>query len=141
MGNQIWTASTTLETLPDCPAPQIPAMAPRKVTVDVRSHPVLSHTDKTSTLCDRKGAALFVCSSLSCVQLFVTPYTVAFQAPLSLKCPRQEYWSGLPFPFLGDLPDPGIEPGSPALAGSFFTTKPLGKSVTVHRGQKSQTVL
>ena len=141
MGNQIWTASTTLETLPDCLAPQIPAMAPRKVTGDVGSHPVLPHTDKTSTLCDRKGAALFVCSSLSCVRLFVTPWTVAFQAPLSLKFPRQEYWSGLPFPFLGDLPDPGIEPGSPALAGSFFTTKPLGKSVTVHRGQKSQTVL
>ena len=141
MGNQIWTASTTLETLPDCPAPQIPAGASRKVTVDVRFHPVLSHTDKTSTLCDRKGAALLVCSSLSCVRLFVTPWTVAFQAPLSLKFPRQEYWSGLPFPFLGDLPVPGIEPGSPALAGSFFTTKPLGKSVTVHRGQKSQTVL
>ena len=127
MGNQIWTASTTLETLPDCPAPQIPAMAPRKVTVDVRSHPVLSHTDKTSTLCDRKGAALFVCSSLSCVQLFVTPYTVAFQAPLSLKFPRQEYWSGLPFPFLGDLPDPGIKVSSPALQTDSLTPEPPGK--------------
>ena len=78
---------------------------------------------------------------LSRVLLFVTLWTVARQAPLSMEFPRQESWSGLPFPFLGDLPDPGIEPGSPALAGSFFTTKPLGKSVTVHRGQKSQTVL
>ena len=43
--------------------------------------------------------------------------------------PRQEYWSGLPFPFPGDLPDPGIEPESFALAGRFFTTEPQGKPV------------
>ena len=54
--------------------------------------------------------------SLSCVQLFVTPRTVA-QAPLSMGFPRQKYWSGLPFPSLGDLPDPGTEPKFPALAG------------------------
>ena len=53
--------------------------------------------------------------SLSCVRLFVTPWTVADQAPQSLEFSRQEYWSGLPFPSLGDLPNPGIEPGSPAL--------------------------
>ena len=52
--------------------------------------------------------------SLSCVRLFATPWTVAYQA-LSLGFSRQEYWSGLPFPSLGDLPDTGIEPGSPAL--------------------------
>ena len=52
---------------------------------------------------------------LSCVQLFVTPWTVAHQAPPSMEFSRQEYWSGLPFPSPGDLPDPGIEPGSPAL--------------------------
>ena len=52
---------------------------------------------------------------LSCVQLFVTPWTVAYQAPLSIGFPRQEYWSGLPFPSPGDLPDPGIKPTSPAL--------------------------
>ena len=51
--------------------------------------------------------------SLSCVRLFATPWTVAYQA-LSLGFSRQEYWSGLPFPSLGDLPDTGIEPGSPA---------------------------
>ena len=51
----------------------------------------------------------------------VTPWTVAHQAPLSLGFPRQEYWSGLPLPSPGDLPDPGIEPKSPALAGGFFT--------------------
>ena len=49
------------------------------------------------------------------------------QAPLSMGFPKQEYWSGLPFPLLGHLPDPGIEPVSPALAGGFFTTEPPGK--------------
>ena len=49
-----------------------------------------------------------------------TPWTVAHQVPLSMGFPRQEYWSGWPFPFPGDLPDPGIEPGSLALAGGFF---------------------
>ena len=52
---------------------------------------------------------------LSHVWLFATPRTVAYQALLSMGFPRQEDWSGLPFPFPGDLPDPGIEPGSPAL--------------------------
>ena len=53
--------------------------------------------------------------SLSCVQLFVTPWTVADQAPPSMGFSRQEYWGGLPFPSPGDLPNPGIEPGSPTL--------------------------
>ena len=53
--------------------------------------------------------------SLSCIRLFATPWTVAYQAPPSMGFSRQEYWSGLPFPSPGDLPDPGIEPGSPAL--------------------------
>ena len=55
------------------------------------------------------------------------PWTIAFQAPLSMGFPRQEYWSGLPFPSPGDLPRPGIEPTSPALAARFFTTEPPGK--------------
>ena len=53
--------------------------------------------------------------SLSRVQLFVTPWTVAYQTPPSMGFPRQEYWSGLPFPSSEDLPNPGIEPGSPTL--------------------------
>ena len=53
--------------------------------------------------------------SLSRVRLFATPWTVAYQAPLSMGFPRQEYCSGLPFPSPGDLPDPGVEPRSPAL--------------------------
>ena len=52
---------------------------------------------------------------LSRVRLFATPWTVAYQAPPSMGVSREEYWSGLPFPSPGDLPDPGIEPGSPAL--------------------------
>ena len=63
--------------------------------------------------------------SLSLVQLFAAPWTVAHQAPLSTEFPRQEYWSGLPFPSPGHLPNPGIEPmslASDALAGRFFTT-------------------
>ena len=67
---------------------------------------------------------------LSHVQLSATPQRVARQAPLSIGFSRQEYWSGLPFPPPGALPDPGIEPvslASPALAGRFFTTALLGK--------------
>ena len=52
---------------------------------------------------------------LSRVRLFATPWTVDYQAFMSMKFSRQEYWSGLPFPSPGDLPDPGIEPRSPAL--------------------------
>ena len=64
---------------------------------------------------------------LSHVQLLATPWTVALQAPLSMEFSRQDYWSGLPFPSPGDLPDPGIKPVSPALADRFFTTEPPGK--------------
>ena len=53
--------------------------------------------------------------SLSHVRLFVTPWTVAYRAPRSMGFSRREYWSGLPFPSPGDLPNPGIEPGSPTL--------------------------
>ena len=65
--------------------------------------------------------------SLSCGQLFCNPRTVACQAPQSMGFPRQECWSGLPSSSPGDLPDPGIKRASPALAGGFFTTEPLGK--------------
>ena len=64
---------------------------------------------------------------LSHVQLFCDSWIVGHQAYLSMEFPRQEYWSGLPFPFLGDLPNPGIQPVSPALAGGFFVAEPPGK--------------
>ena len=65
--------------------------------------------------------------SLSVGSYFVIPWTVARQAPLSMRFPGQEYWSGLPFSSPGCLPDPGIETMSPALAGEFFTTESPGK--------------
>ena len=72
---------------------------------------------------------MYVCM-FSPVQLFATLWTTARQAPLSMKCSRQEYWSGLPFPSPGDLPDPGIKPKSlvsPSWAGGFLPTTPPGK--------------
>ena len=65
--------------------------------------------------------------SLSRVRLFATPWTVAHQAPLSMGFSRQEYWSGLPFPSPGYLPDPGIQPRSLALQADAFTSEPPGK--------------
>ena len=68
-----------------------------------------------------------VCAqSISPVQLYATPRTVASQAPLSMGFPKQEYWSGLPFPAPRDLPHPGIKLVSSALADRFFTTEPPG---------------
>ena len=80
--------------------------------------------------------------SLSLVELFATPWAVAYQAPPSMGFSRQEYWSGLPFPSPGELPDPGIEPESlvsPSLAGRFFT--PGATWATVHGVAKSWTRL
>ena len=65
--------------------------------------------------------------SLSRVRLFATPWTMAHQAPPSMGFSRQEYWSGLPFPSPGDLPNPGIEPGSPAFQADALTSEPPGK--------------
>ena len=65
--------------------------------------------------------------SLSRVRLFVTPWTVAHQAPLSMEFSRQEYWSELPFPSPGDLPDPGIKPMSPALQADALPSEPPWK--------------
>ena len=63
-------------------------------------------------------------SLLSHVRLFVTPWTVAYEAPPSMGFSRQEYWSGSPFPSPEDLPDPGIKPGSPALQADALPSKP-----------------
>ena len=86
--------------------------------------------------CNNENECVCVCvcvcvslCMLTCVQLFATPWTVAHQAPLSMEFSRQEYWSGLPFPSLGYLPDLGIKTSllSPALLGGFFPTAPLRK--------------
>ena len=68
-----------------------------------------------------------MCLSRSVVPDYATPQTIAHQAPLPMGFSRQEYWSGLSFPPPGDLPDPGIESMSLALAGRFLTTKPPRK--------------
>ena len=68
--------------------------------------------------------------SLNCIQLFVTPRTVARQAPLCMKFSRREYWSGLPFPSPGDLPNPGIEPRSPTLQADALPSEPSGNPIT-----------
>ena len=81
----------------------------------------LAHSQLCVCVCVLRG--------FSCIRLFVTPWTAAHQAPLSMGFSRQEYWRGLPCPPPGDLPNPGIElesPVSPALAGEFFTAEPLG---------------
>ena len=76
-----------------------------------------------------------VCSCFSHVQLFVTSWTIARQAPLSMGFSRQEYWSRLPYPPLGDLLDPGTEspsPVSPALEADFLPAEPLGKPSLIY---------
>ena len=68
-----------------------------------------------------------ISESHSVVSDSVTPWTVAYQAPPSMGFSRQECWSGLPFPSPGDLPDPGIEPGSPTLQADALLSEPPGK--------------
>ena len=68
-----------------------------------------------------------VCYSLCHVRLFVTPWTVAHQIPLSMEFSRQKYWSGLPFPSPGHLPNPGIESGSLALQADSLPSEPPGQ--------------
>ena len=68
--------------------------------------------------------------SLSRVRLFATPWTIAYQAPPSMGFSRQECWSGLPFPSPGDLPNPGIVPGSPELQADALLSEPPGKPLS-----------
>ena len=79
-------------------------------------------------------------NSLNLVWLFATPWTVAHQAPPSMGFSMQEYWSGLPFPSPGDLPDPGIEPRSPAFQADALTSEPPGKHWNSRRGGDCTTV-
>ena len=78
--------------------------------------------------------------SLSCVRLFATPWTVAYQAPPSMRFSRQECWSRLPFPSPGDLPDPGIEPGSPTLRADSLPSEPNKRCSKAHSGHLLQSV-
>ena len=73
------------------------------------------------------------CLVARCVQLFVTPWSVALQAPLSVGFSRQEYWSGLPFPSPGDLPNPGIDPVSPEASALQVNSLPLSHTSIKHK--------
>ena len=75
-----------------------------------------------SCACSIPQSCLTLCNSIDCV---------ASQVPQSTGFPRQEHWNGLPFPSPGTLPDPGIEPASPAFAGGFFITEPPGKPISI----------
>ena len=79
------------------------------------------------TICTFIGKVKVKVKSLSRVQLFATPWMVTYKAPWSMGFSRQEYWSGMPFPSPEDLPNPGIEPGSPALQTDALPSEPLGK--------------
>ena len=81
---------------------------------------------QAATLSTSFSLPLYV-KSLSRVQLCVTPWTISSQAPLAMGFPRQEYWSGLPFPPPGDLPHPGIKPRSAALQADSLSSEPPGK--------------
>ena len=87
-----------------------------------------------------KRVNYFSCAQSLSHRLFATPWTIAQQAPLSMRLPRQEYWSGLPLP-PPDLPDPGIKPKSlvsPALTGGFFTTSAIWKAqIKLRKQQKT----
>ena len=106
----------------------------RKTKVGTSPPPVPSASYPTSAPCSSVYMALLrlrsLLSSLGQYVMsdsFISPWTVASQAPPSMGFPRQEYWSGLPPPSAGGLPDPGVEPVSPALAGRFLTTELPGK--------------
>ena len=86
----------------------------------------LSYADDINFIAESKSSEV---KSLSHVRLFATPWTVAHQAPPPMGFSRQEYWSGLPFPSPGDLPDPGIESRSPALQADALTSEPPGQKV------------
>ena len=113
---------------------QAPEPGPSRLEVKIARGPwrlrLVSRSRETVALGVPRGRLPPVCMrarSLSDVRLFGTPWTAARQAPLSMGFSRQEYWSGLPFPPPGDLPNSEIEPESPVLAGGFFTTEPPGK--------------
>ena len=81
------------------------------------------HLSHPNPLYSEKVKVKVKVKSLSRARLFVTPWTVAYRAPLSMGFSRQEYWSGLPLPSPGDLPNPGIEPRSPALQEGSLPTE------------------
>ena len=86
---------------------------------------------------DKPLAKLVKWKALSYIWFFVTPSTVACQAPLSMGFSRKEYWNGLPFPFPGDLPNPGFKPRSPTLQADSLLSEPPGKPKNTGDGSLS----
>ena len=109
---------------------------PRKVTETSDGQILVSKTNLLTQSNVKSVNHIFHCksgvriqkkdSAKSCPTLAI-PWTVAYQVPMSMGFSREEYWSRLPFPFPGELPDPGIEPGSPALQADSLPTKLWGK--------------
>ena len=101
---------------------------------------VVTNWCSAHSVCRCMCAPVCVLNFFGHVQFFETPWTVAYQTPLSMGFSRQGYWSGLPFPSPGDLPDPGIEPRSPASQAESSPSEPPGKlkktlyslSITTH---------
>ena len=105
---------------------------------DCESGDSLMHSRQIGQPCWMHLLHVCVLSRFSPVRLFVTLWTVAHQAPVSMEFSRQEYWSGLPFPSPGDLPDPGIKPMSLALQAGSLPSEPPGKpknTVTQHKSR------
>ena len=105
----------------------------------LHSRQILCHLSHQGSLHMDYMCAYIVVKPLSHVGLFMVPWIVGCQAPLSTGFPRQKYWSGLPFTTAGDLSDPGIKPSSlasPALADRFFTTAPPAKPIVYNISRK-----
>ena len=139
-GTEVQSQAVPSVPSPDCLAPQMRAFHPLSSTLFCNSCLCVLPVCGIWTAWEQRRC-LALCSehsvgpdserkkvkSLSRVQLFGTPWTVAYQAPLSMEFSRQEYWSGLPYPSPGVLPDPGIEPVSPALQADTLPSAPPGK--------------
>ena len=96
-------------------------------SVNGEKYTMLTLTERKKRVGEKSEVKWSEVKLLSRVRLFATWWTVAYQAPLSMGFSRQKYWSGLPFPSPGDLPDPGIEPGFPTLEADALTSEPPGK--------------
>ena len=135
MSNSLWPRGLQ-QAGPPCPSP-IPRVYSNSLSRDAiqSSHPLSSPSPPAFSLSQHQGLFKWVSSSHQVAKVFshkscltfAIPCTVALQAPLSVRFPRQEYWSGLPFPSSGDLPHPGIEPGCPALQADSLPTGLRGK--------------
>ena len=120
-------------TRPPCPSPT-PGVHSNSRPSSQWCHPAISSSVVPFSSCPQSlpASESMKVKSLSRVWLFASPWTVAYQAPPSMGFSRQECWSGLPFPSPGHLPNPGIEPGSPAFQADALPSEPPGKPIRVY---------